>query len=49
MVRSWNESLREELPEGAPAYRHELSVVKASAIAQQFYCEAKVENGYVFG
>ncbi len=50
MGKSWKESLREGIvPEGEPAYRHELSFVGASTIAQQFYCEAKVENEYTLG
>jgi hypothetical protein len=50
MGKSWKASLREEAArEGEPAYRHELSSVGASTIAQQFYCEAKVENEYTLG
>jgi len=48
--KSWKVSLREGVvPEGEPAYRHELSFVGASTIGQQFYCEAKVENEYTLG
>lgn len=50
MEGNWRESLREAMPEGgAPAFRHELSIISASDIAQQFYCEAKIENEYTLG
>ncbi len=50
MGRSWKDSLREgDLHEIEPTYRHELSFVGASTVAQQFYCEAKVENEYRLG
>ena len=41
----WRDALRErDLPSVEPVFRHDLSFVKVSAIAQQFYCEAKVEQ-----
>lgn len=49
MGKNWKDSLREGIPEGGDAYRHDLSFVGASTVAQQFYCEAKVENEYRLG
>jgi hypothetical protein len=49
VARSWKDSLREDIPEGGPLYRHDLAFVGASTVAQQFYCEAKVENEYMLG
>ena len=46
----WRDALRErELPSVEPAFRHQLSFVGVSAIAQQFFCEAKVEQEYTRG
>ncbi|MGA2198826.1 MAG: PD-(D/E)XK nuclease family protein [Nitrososphaerales archaeon] len=39
----------EGIPEGRAPYRHDLPFVGASTLAQQFYCEAKVENEYRLG
>ncbi len=49
MGKNWKDSLREGIPEGVGAYRHDLPFVGASTVAQQFYCEAKVENEYTLG
>ena len=50
MPRTWKDSLRDgSFPEVEQTYRHELSFVGASTIAQQFFCEAKVENEYTLG
>jgi hypothetical protein len=49
VARSWKDSLRDDIPEGGPLYRHDLAFVGASTVAQQFYCEAKVENEYTLG
>jgi len=49
MGNGWKNSLREDIPEGGAAYRHDLLFVGASTVARQFYCEAKVENEYKLG
>lgn len=47
--KSWKDSLREDVPQGGTAYRHGVLFVGAATVAQQFYCEAKVENEYRLG
>jgi hypothetical protein len=48
--KSWKDSLKQAvLPEAAPTFRHELPFIGASTIAQQMFCEAKVENEYTIG
>jgi len=47
--RNWKDSLKEDVPEGGAVYRHDVHFVGASTVAQQFYCEAKVENEYRLG
>jgi hypothetical protein len=49
MGKSWKDSLKEDLPEGDTVYRHDVSFVGASTVAQQFFCEAKVENEFKLG
>jgi len=38
-----------ELPEPAAKFRHETSFIGASTLAQQYYCEVKVEQTFVHG
>src|SRR5712692_884341 len=39
----------EFLDSGKQEFRHETSFVAVSAIAEQYYCEYKLENGFVLG
>ena len=48
MEKEWKQSMSEPLATGK-AYRFDQSFVVASSIAQQYYCEAKVEQSYVHG
>jgi PD-(D/E)XK nuclease superfamily len=50
MGKSWKDSLKEAaLPDASPIFRHQLPFIGASTIAQQLFCEAKVENEYTMG
>ncbi|MDG6987710.1 MAG: PD-(D/E)XK nuclease family protein [Nitrososphaerota archaeon] len=47
-MEEWKKSMSEPLAAGK-AYRFDQSFVAVSSIAQQYYCEAKVEQSYVHG
>jgi hypothetical protein len=47
--KNWKDSLKEDAPGGDAVYRYDVRFVGASTVAQQFYCEAKVENEYRLG
>jgi CRISPR/Cas system-associated exonuclease Cas4 (RecB family) len=50
MNKNWRDSLRElRTLKPDPIFRHSLSFIAVSDIAQQFYCEAKVEQQYTTG
>lgn len=47
---TWKDALRQRgLATAGPTFRHDLSSVSVSSIAQQFYCEQKVEQEYTRG
>ncbi len=43
-----NELIKEILERGVE-YRHGRKAIRVSDIAEQYFCEAKVENEYVYG
>lgn len=49
MKKDWKKAMLEGDLVQDPIYRHELSFVGVSSIAQQYYCEAKVEQEYTTG
>ncbi|MDG6991305.1 MAG: PD-(D/E)XK nuclease family protein [Nitrososphaerota archaeon] len=49
MKKDWKKAMLKDRLIRDPIYRHELSFVGVSSIAQQYYCEAKVEQEYTVG
>ncbi|MDA4128880.1 MAG: PD-(D/E)XK nuclease family protein [Thaumarchaeota archaeon] len=52
MQRFWEDLWKREgefLSSGKPEYRHDTAFVGVATIAEQFYCEYKVENEFAFG
>jgi PD-(D/E)XK nuclease superfamily len=51
-VKFWEDLWRREEEfglSGKPEFRHDTAFIAVSAIAEQFYCEYKVENEFAFG
>jgi len=45
----WKEALRNPIPKSSVKLRHNLDFVRISDIAEQYYCEQKVELSFKIG
>src|SRR5512136_1943628 len=49
MSKSWKENISDARPHEGREFRHGVRAIRASSIGTQFFCEMKVEQGFIHG